>query len=76
MSKHGKGIKVWMITGDKQETAENIGRSCKLIQEDSTLVRVVEAKDSNDCRDMMETARRVLRVYPFFSEIISLFNLS
>lgn len=26
-------IKVWMLTGDKLETAENIGYSCKLIQE-------------------------------------------
>ncbi len=25
------GIKVWMLTGDKLETAENIGRSCGLI---------------------------------------------
>jgi P-type E1-E2 ATPase len=24
-------IKVWMLTGDKLETAENIGYSCKLI---------------------------------------------
>ena len=25
-------IKVWMLTGDKLETAENIGFSCKLVQ--------------------------------------------
>ncbi len=25
-------IKIWMLTGDKLETAENIGKSCKLIQ--------------------------------------------
>ncbi len=25
-------IKVWMLTGDKMETAENIAKSCKLIQ--------------------------------------------
>ncbi len=24
-------IKIWMLTGDKLETAENIARSCKLI---------------------------------------------
>lgn len=24
-------IKVWMLTGDKLETAENIARSCRLI---------------------------------------------
>ncbi len=27
------GIKTWMITGDKVETAVNIGRSCGLIKE-------------------------------------------
>lgn len=27
-------IKVWMLTGDKLETAENIGFSCKLVQHD------------------------------------------
>jgi phospholipid-transporting ATPase len=27
-------IKVWMLTGDKLETAENIGFSCKLVQDD------------------------------------------
>ena len=25
-------IKVWMLTGDKLETAENIAKSCKLIE--------------------------------------------
>ncbi|CBX97420.1 similar to phospholipid-transporting ATPase [Plenodomus lingam JN3] len=28
------GIKVWVLTGDRQETAINIGMSCKLISED------------------------------------------
>ena len=28
-------IKVWMITGDKLETAENIGISCRLLQDDA-----------------------------------------
>jgi P-type E1-E2 ATPase len=28
------GIKLWMLTGDKLETAENIGESCNLLQPD------------------------------------------
>lgn len=28
------GIKVWVLTGDKIETAINIGFSCKLIKSD------------------------------------------
>ncbi|PVU87015.1 hypothetical protein BB560_006568 [Smittium megazygosporum] len=32
------GIKIWVLTGDRQETAINIGYSSKLIQEDFTLI--------------------------------------
>jgi P-type E1-E2 ATPase len=28
------GIKVWVLTGDKKETAENIGKSCQLLTEE------------------------------------------
>jgi phospholipid-transporting ATPase len=36
------GIKIWILTGDRQETAINIGMSCKLISEDMTLLIVNE----------------------------------
>ncbi|RPB18470.1 phospholipid-translocating P-type ATPase [Terfezia boudieri ATCC MYA-4762] len=36
------GIKIWVLTGDRQETAINIGMSCKLISEDMTLVIINE----------------------------------
>ena len=32
------GIKLWMLTGDKRETAINIGYSCRLIKDYSTVV--------------------------------------
>ena len=32
------GIKVWVLTGDRQETAINIGMSCRLITESMNLV--------------------------------------
>jgi phospholipid-transporting ATPase len=32
------GIKVWVLTGDRQETAINIGLSCRLITESMSLV--------------------------------------
>lgn len=40
------GIKVWVLTGDRQETAINIGMSCKLISEDMTLLIVNEEDDA------------------------------
>lgn len=32
------GIHVWVLTGDRQETAINIGYSCKLLNEDMSLI--------------------------------------
>jgi phospholipid-transporting ATPase len=41
------GIKVWVLTGDRQETAINIGMSCKLISEDMSLLIInEETKDA------------------------------
>lgn len=37
------GVKIWVLTGDRQETAINIGMSCKLISEDMSLLTVNEA---------------------------------
>jgi phospholipid-transporting ATPase len=36
------GIKVWVLTGDRQETAINIGMSCRLISESMNLVTINE----------------------------------
>jgi len=39
------GIKVWMLTGDKGETAKEISLSCGLYDEHSTLVEIKEDTD-------------------------------
>lgn len=36
------GIKVWVLTGDKIETAVNIGYSCKLLSENTSLIYLVD----------------------------------
>ena len=36
------GVKLWVLTGDRQETAVNIGFSCKLLNEDMNLVVINE----------------------------------
>lgn len=35
------GIKIWVLTGDRQETAINIGLSCRLISESMSLVSII-----------------------------------
>ncbi|CAI2165578.1 13647_t:CDS:2 [Funneliformis geosporum] len=49
------GIKIWMLTGDKRETAINIGYSCSLIKEYSTTIIV----DSN--LDLKKTLQSTLK---------------
>lgn len=43
------GIKMWMLTGDKRETAINIGHSCRLIKDYST-VMIVDSSASSKIR--------------------------
>ena len=40
------GIKLWMLTGDKRETAINIGHSCRLIKDYSTIT-ILDAELGN-----------------------------
>ena len=43
------GIKVWMLTGDKLETAKNIGYSWKLITDEMVLFEIQGAKAAEKC---------------------------
>lgn len=36
------GIKIWVLTGDKQETAIEIGKNCKLIQSEMDTIIINE----------------------------------
>lgn len=47
------GIKIWVLTGDRQETAINIGMSCKLVSEDMTLL-IVNEESSAATRDNIQ----------------------
>ncbi|KAG9081562.1 hypothetical protein FRC06_005505, partial [Ceratobasidium sp. 370] len=46
------GIKVWVLTGDRQETAINIGMSCRLISESMNLV-IVNEENAHDTREFI-----------------------
>jgi len=39
------GIKIWVLTGDKVETAINIAISCRLLHVKMTLIKVIDPKD-------------------------------
>ena len=52
---HQANIKIWVLTGDKQETAINIGYSCKLLTEEMRVFIVDE--------DTLEGVREQLKEY-------------
>lgn len=49
------GIRVWIITGDKRETAVNIGYSCRLLTREMKLI-CIQAKSDEDCKEQLQNA--------------------
>lgn len=60
------GIKVWVLTGDKQETAISIGYSCKLLTRDMTQI-VINSRSRESCRKSLEDAIAMVNKYQSFS---------
>jgi magnesium-transporting ATPase (P-type) len=58
-------IKLWVLTGDKKETAIEIGKSCNLIEENDICIDLTSNPDSTDTREAF-----VLK----FEEILSNFK--
>ncbi|KAK4797757.1 hypothetical protein SAY86_030083 [Trapa natans] len=50
------GIKVWVLTGDKQETAISIGLSCKLLTTDMQRI-VINGTSEAECRNLLADAK-------------------
>ncbi|KAG9307740.1 hypothetical protein G9A89_023305 [Geosiphon pyriformis] len=44
------GIRVWMLTGDKRETAINIGYSCSLIKDESSTIIIIDSEGDINLR--------------------------
>eukprot|EP00828_Plagiopyla_frontata_P008112 TRINITY_DN13977_c0_g1_i1.p1 TRINITY_DN13977_c0_g1~~TRINITY_DN13977_c0_g1_i1.p1 ORF type:complete len:259 (+),score=36.82 TRINITY_DN13977_c0_g1_i1:65-841(+) len=53
-------IKVWVLTGDKIETAINIGYSCQLLTEDLVKI-VIDGKTEEEIQDSIDTAKEQLK---------------
>ncbi|KAK3375236.1 hypothetical protein B0H63DRAFT_399890 [Podospora didyma] len=54
------GIKVWVLTGDRQETAINIGMSCKLLSEDMMLL-IINEETAEATRDNIQKKLDAIR---------------
>lgn len=53
------GIKVWVLTGDRQETAINIGMSCRLLSEDMNLLIVNEESKEATRNNLLDKLRAI-----------------
>ncbi|XP_063055580.1 phospholipid-transporting ATPase ID [Engraulis encrasicolus] len=50
-------IKIWVLTGDKQETAVNIGYSCKMLTDDMTEIFIINGHTVQSVREELRRAR-------------------
>uniref|UniRef100_A0AAY4BEJ3 Phospholipid-transporting ATPase n=1 Tax=Denticeps clupeoides TaxID=299321 RepID=A0AAY4BEJ3_9TELE len=48
-------IKIWVLTGDKQETAENIGYSCNMLREEMNDIFIVAANTPEGVREKLSS---------------------
>jgi magnesium-transporting ATPase (P-type) len=53
------GIRIWMLTGDKLETAENIGFSCKLLKNDMIVWRMSSPEEVADICSMAKVQENI-----------------
>ncbi|XP_064618888.1 phospholipid-transporting ATPase ID-like isoform X5 [Lineus longissimus] len=55
------GIKIWVLTGDKQETAINIGYSCKLLTDEMEDIFIIDGDSYQTVEDQIEGAKTVIK---------------
>uniref|UniRef100_A0A8C2D8X8 Phospholipid-transporting ATPase n=1 Tax=Cyprinus carpio TaxID=7962 RepID=A0A8C2D8X8_CYPCA len=48
-------IKIWVLTGDKQETAENIGYSCNMLREEMKEIFIVASNTAEEVREELKS---------------------
>lgn len=60
------GIKIWVLTGDKQETAINIGYSCQLLTDDMAEVFVIDGVSYDDVDRQLAKCKDSIRVVNTF----------
>lgn len=56
------GIKVWVLTGDKQETAMNIGYSCQLLTDDLVDVFIVDGVSSAEVEQQLKKFKESIKI--------------
>ncbi|KAK2705448.1 hypothetical protein QYM36_015736, partial [Artemia franciscana] len=61
------GIKVWILTGDKVETAENISQSCGHIKSFMQKIKLIGLTDKDECYQRLVQVRKMMLECPGFT---------
>ena len=64
------GIKVWVLTGDKQETAIEIGKSCNLINTKNMDLIVLSSKNNAEFKERLSKAKTQTRTKEMMAIVI------
>ncbi|XP_043943078.1 phospholipid-transporting ATPase ID-like [Protopterus annectens] len=59
------GIKIWVLTGDKQETAVNIGYSCNMLSDDMKGIFIVAGHSASEVLEELRNARLKMKPESF-----------
>ncbi|XP_072353195.1 phospholipid-transporting ATPase ID [Scyliorhinus torazame] len=54
-------IKIWVLTGDKQETAVNIGYACNMLHEDMNKIFIIEGSSAEEVRVELRKASATMK---------------
>ncbi|XP_067850474.1 probable phospholipid-transporting ATPase IM [Heptranchias perlo] len=57
-------IKIWVLTGDKQETAVNIGYACNMLQDEMNKIFTIEGNNSEAILAELRNASAIMRKEP------------
>jgi magnesium-transporting ATPase (P-type) len=60
------GIKIWVLTGDKQETAINIGYSCQLLTDDMVDVFIVDGFSKSEVEQQLRKFKESIKIVNTF----------
>lgn len=55
------GIKIWVLTGDKQETAINIGYSCQLLTDEFNEIFIIEGFEYEEVEEELRRCKEMMR---------------
>ncbi|XP_060103342.1 phospholipid-transporting ATPase VD-like [Heteronotia binoei] len=69
------GITIWMLTGDKHETAVNVAHACRLLEPFDRLF-TLKAVNQDSCEQLIDSILAEMWIHPQGSSTADLFNIS